>query len=253
MAVCTGYLGKFPFEIQLMIFENVENLSTLQLLMTAYPSIGNGLSNSQYKNIIHSILSGSLLSIECQGEIYALISARNGISGLSQDLGSFWSLHFGGGIGASPLQVGFQPVVLDYIIGILQAADFFLAFCSSNRLLLPESKGVLQRTLLRFQLFCEVFRQWQESADSLLDFDVQFPRKSYVWFKSGLTDGREMKQIFSTLRQKGALKTIQGKGRRANETHLHVGLPNLRAALENGVDAVVDLNYLSWFTFKVLC
>lgn len=119
-------------------------------------------------------------------------------------------------------------------------------------LILPRSKHILQRTLLLFQLFCEVFSQWQESADSLVDFDVQFPRKSYVWFKFRLMEAEEMKRIFSAILQKGVLKIVQAKGQRANEPNLHVGLPNLHAAVENGADALEDLNYLDWFTVKVL-
>ena len=177
-------LSSLPLEIQLLIFENLDEASTLQKLMVAFPSISSVVYDCHFDRIIYSILSNSL-SKEPMNHIYALIAARHNFSSLVHDIEPFWKAHFCKDETTSlPPQLPRSLATLSYIIHVMDATNFFAAYIRSKHRRLysfrPNNSIVpYQRALLRFQLFCEIFHQWVNSVDSV----VSFPKNSYAWFK----------------------------------------------------------------------
>lgn len=248
-------------EIQLLIFENLDEAFTLQKLMVAFPSIASVVYDRHFDRIIYSILSNSL-SQEPMNHIYALVAAQNNFSSLVHDIEPFWKAHFCKNETTSlPPQLPRSPATLSYIIHVMDATNSFAAHIRyvHRRLysFTPNDSIVpYQRALLRFQLFCEIFHQWLNSVDSV----VSFPKNSYAWFKFHdklEQDGDEtgMTAIIQTL--ECSLKDgIFFSPRRVDRlaTAGSVGLLKMYDSdVANDPEQMqTELNYISWFMRNVL-
>lgn len=248
-------------EIQLLIFENLDEAFTLQKLMVAFPSITSVVYDRHFDRIIYSILSNSL-SQEPMNHIYALVAAQNNFSSLVHDIEPFWKAHFCKDETTSlPPQLPRSPATLSYIIRVMDATNFFAAYIRHVHRRLysftPNDSIVpYQRALLRFQLFCEIFHQWVNSVDSV----VSFPKNSYAWFKFHdklEQDGDEtgMTAIIQTL-ECSVKDGIFFSPRRVDclATAGSVGLLKMydSEVATDPEQMQTELNYISWFMRNVL-
>ncbi|MCJ1343714.1 hypothetical protein MMC31_001910 [Peltigera leucophlebia] len=254
-------LSNLPLEIQLLIFENLDEVFTLQKLMTAFPSITPVVYDTHFDRIIYSILSNSL-SQEPLNHIYALVAAQNNFSSLVHDIEPFWKAHFCKDETTSlPPQLPRSPATLSYIIRVMDATNFFAAYIrykhrrlynfTPNHSIVP-----YQRALLRFQLFCEIFHQWVNSVDSV----VSFPKNSYAYFKfhdelEQDEDETRMTAIIQTLEcsvKDGIFFSPRRAGRLA--TAGSVGLLKMYDSVvaTDPKQMQTELNYISWFMRNVL-
>ncbi len=254
-------LSRLPLEIQLLIFENLDEAFTLQTLMVAFPSITSVVYDCHFDRIIYSILSNSL-SQEPMNHIYALLAAQNNLSSLVHDIGPFWKAHFCKDENTIlPPQLPRSPATLSYIIRVMDATNFFASsICFVHRRLysfnLNDSLVPYQRALLRFQLFCEIFHQWVNSVDSV----VSFPKNSYAWFKLNDKleqdeDGTGMTAIIKTLEcsvKSGIFFSPWRVDRLA--TAGSVGLLKMYDSVvaADPEQLQTELNYIRWFMRNVL-
>lgn len=254
-------LSRLPLEIQLLIFENLDEAFTLQTLMVAFPSISSVVYDCHFDRIIYSILSNSL-SQEPMNHIYALLAAQNNLPSLVHDIGPFWKAHFCKDENTIlPPQLPRSPATLSYIIRVMDATNFFAASIRfvHRRLYsfnLNDSLVPYQRALLRFQLFCEIFHQWVNSVDSV----VSFPKNSYAWFKLNDKleqdeDGTGMTAIIKTLEcsvKSGIFFSPWRVDRLA--TAGSVGLLKMYDSVvaADPEQLQTELNYIRWFMRNVL-
>lgn len=256
-------LSSLPLEIQLLIFENLDEPFTLQKLMVAFPSITSVVYDSHFDRIIYSILSNSL-SREPMNHIYALVAAQNNFSSLVHDIEPFWKAHFcKDETTTPPSQLPRSPATLSYIIRVIDASNYYAFHIRSLHRIqcraTPEVSIVpYQRAMLRFQLFCEIFHQWVNSVDSV----VSFPKNSYAWFKfddklEQDEDEIGMTAIIQTLGSHIKDEIISSP-RRADRlaTAGSVGLLKMYeynfAVARDPEQMQPELNYISWFMRNVL-
>jgi hypothetical protein len=224
---------------------------------------------------------------ELQQYLYAVICARTAGPLAKEKLNLFLDDHLEREeTSRPPTSLPHSQDTLDYIASILEATEFFAEFCklrfSRGRtpprfppdqpwLTSPE-RFRIRRALLRFQLYCELFHQPEDSSHSVSDWEERFSEQEVFWTRFEWWEVEECKCIYYLLifylkavtenRQPGytgeadQLHRLMGNkkpGYTGEDDKLHRrGLPQLQAFIEDTPSTIFGLSYLHRFLAKAL-
>ena len=198
-----------PPEIILLIFEQVDDLSTLSNIVKVYPSFLERMLERQFSRFFPALLNNgwseeTLLYAYTVLQIEERLPDRANLTTLTESLIE----NIGPGI-ASLLSPSLGT--LRRLPDLTETIDFFVHFCTALWLAefplakqMPLSAGEelrIRRALLRFQLYAQLFHQ-PEATDELIsdrDWKQRYHREQYFWTRFTSVEVEECKCIYGLL------------------------------------------------------
>ena len=198
-----------PLEVVLLIFEQIDDLTTLSNIVELYPRFLNPILERQFTRLIPTLLndawSGETLSYaypvlhieeRLPDKSSLTILMESLIEGIGPDITSLISPTLG---------------TLKRLAGLTEAIDLFVHFCTKLWLAgfllaksMPLSAGEdlrIRRALLRFQLYAQLFHR-PEPTDEIVsdrDWEQRPHHQQYFWTRVTSVEVEECKCIYGLL------------------------------------------------------
>lgn len=246
-----------PLDIVPLIFEQVDDLTTLSKIVEAYPDLLECMLERQFTTLVPTLLNDAW-SEETLSYAYTLLQTEERLpdkneltilmENLIEDLGS----------GIPPL-ISPSYQTARRLAGLTETIDFFVHFCTALWLAdvplakqMPLSAGEdrrIRRALLRFQLYAQLFHQ-PEATEELVsdrDWEQRHQQQQYFWTRFTSVEVEECKCIY------GLLVNIVSYMRpiRPSQTHCDKssqrGLPLLRCIFAGSTLSPLTSSYAERF------
>lgn len=246
-----------PLDIVPLIFEHVDDLTTLSKIVEAYPSLVECKLERQFTKLVPSLLDDAW-SEETLSYAYTVLQIeerlpdekelRIHMESLIEDIGSNI---------APPISPSYQTA--RRLAGLTATVDFFVHFCTALWLAdFPVAKQMslsagedlrCRRALLRFQLYAQLFHQ-PEATDELVsdrDWEQRYHEEQYFWMRFTSVEVEECKCIYGLLvNLVSYMRPIQPSQTHCDESSLR-GLPLLHSVFAGSTISLLASSYAERF------
>lgn len=198
-----------PLDIVPLIFEQVDDLTTLSKIVEAFPGLLQCMLERQFTRLVPSLLNDAW-SEETLAYAYTVLQIEERLPDKTELTILMESLIEGIGLGIAPL-ISPSYQTARRLAGLTETIDFFVHFCTALWLAdfplakqMPLSAGEdlrIRRALLRFQLYAQLFHQ-PEATDELVsdrDWEQRHHQEQYFWTRFTSVEVEECKCIYGLL------------------------------------------------------
>jgi len=248
-------LERLPPDMHIMIMETMDTPSALCSYVDSVPSILMPTFLYRFESVIKAVFARQYPE-ELSQYVYAITLAQHLGPKALDGLAIFMTAHFEG-MQPRRLLCGFPRTYgsLKHIADIHQTIEFFTDFCVDRFLAelpvgmqYPLSAGErmrLQRALLRFQLFCQIFHQPGnvDRIDSDSNWEVGYKALRF-WSRFEMVEAEECRCIFVLLYHVLKPAGSWGEDKNIKISTRERGLPILRHSIEKGKLSVFEAGYV---------
>ena len=198
-----------PLDIVPLIFEQVDDLTTLSKIVEAYPGLLECMLERQFTRLVPTLLNDAW-SEETLSYAYTVLQIEERLPDKMELTILLESLIEDIRSGIAPL-ISPSHQTARRIAGLTETIDFFVHFCTALWLAdfplakqMPLSAGEdlrIRRALLRFQLYAQLFHQ-PEATDELVsdrDWEQRHHQEQYFWTRFTSVEVEECKCIYRLL------------------------------------------------------